>query len=152
MIVVDSNIVTARNLTSSLTSKAEQVEEKDPVWIVPVLWRYEFQNILATAIRAKQIKPEQALDIWEKVSKILIENECEPSASKVIDLVAQYGITAYDGQFIAVALEMGIPCVTEDRELQAKFPGITISMDGFLKPKSTYVVREVRERYRRRKA
>ena len=136
MIVVDSNIVTARNLTSSLTSKAKQVEEKDPVWIVPVLWRYEFQNILATAIKAKQIKPEQALDIWEKVSKILIENECEPSASKVIDLVAQYGITAYDGQFIAVALEMGIPCVTEDRELQEKFPGIAISMDEFLKPES----------------
>ncbi len=152
MIVVDSNIVTARNLTSSLTSKAEQVEEKDPVWIVPVLWRYEFQNILATAIKAKQIKPEQALDIWEKVSGILIENECEPSASKVIDLVAQYGITAYDGQFIAVALEMGIPCVTEDRKLREKFPGIAISMDGFLKPKSTYVVREVRERYRKRKA
>ena len=124
MIVVDSNIVTARSLTSSLTSKAKQVEEKDPVWIVPVLWRYEFQNILATAIKSKQIKPEQALDILEKVSKILIENECEPSASRVIDLVAQYGITAYDGQFIAIALEMGIPCVTEDREPQVKFPGI----------------------------
>ena len=152
MIVVDSNIVTARNLTSSLTSKAEQVEEKDPVWIMPVLWRYELQNILATAIRAKQIKPEQALDIWEKVSKILVENECEPSASKVIDLVAQYGITAYDGQFIALALEMGIPCVTEDRELQEKFPGIAISMDGFLKPKPISVVREAKERYSKRKA
>ena len=152
MIVVDSNIVTARNLTSSLTSKAEQVEHKDPVWIVPVLWRYEFQNILATAIKAKQIKPEQALDIWEKISKILSENECEPSASKVIDLVAQYGITAYDGQFIAVALEMGILCVTEDRELQEKFPGIAISMDEFLKPESTYVVREPKVKYHKRKA
>jgi len=152
MIVVDSNIVTARNLTSALTSKAEQVEEKDPVWIVPVLWRYEFQNILATVIKAKQIKPEQASDIWERVSRILSDNECEPSASKVIELVAEYGITAYDGQFIAVALEMGIPCVTEDRELQEKFPGIAISMDEFLKPESTYVVREVRERYRKRKA
>lgn len=136
MIVVDSNVITARSLTSSLTSKAKQVEEKDPVWIVPLLWRYEFQNILATAIKAKQVKPEQALDIWEKVSKILIENEFEPSTSKVIDLVAQYGITAYDGQFIAVALEMGILCVTEDQELQEKFPGIAISMDGFLKPES----------------
>jgi predicted nucleic acid-binding protein len=152
MIVVDSNIVTARNLTSSLTSKAEKVEEKDPVWIVPVLWRYEFQNILATAIKARQIKPEQALDIWEKVSKALIENECEPSASRVIDLVARYGITAYDGQFIAVALEMGIPCVTEDQELQEKFPGIVISMDEFLKPASTYVVREVKAKYSKRKA
>ncbi len=152
MIVVDSNIVTARNLTSSLTSKAEQVEEKDPVWIVPVLWRYEFQNILANAIKAKQIKPEQALGVWEKVSGILIENEWEPSASKVIDLVGQYGITAYDGQFIAAALEMGILCVTEDRELHEKFPSIAISMDGFLNPESPHVVREVGERYRRRKA
>jgi len=152
MIVVDSNIIAARNLTSSLTSEAKQVEEKDPVWIVPVLWRYEFQNILATAIKARQIRPEQALDIWEKVSNILAENECEPSASKVVSLVAQYEITAYDGQFIAVALEMGIPCLTEDRELREKFPGIAISMDEFLKPESTHVVREARTRYRKKKA
>jgi predicted nucleic acid-binding protein len=152
MIVVDSNIVAARNLTSTLTSKAEQVEEKDPVWIVSFLWRYEFQNILATAIKSKQIKREQALIIWERVLKILTENECEPSASKVFDLVSQYGITAYDGQFIAIALEMGIPCVTEDRELQAKFPEVAISMDEFLKTKPDYVVRDVRERYRKKRA
>jgi predicted nucleic acid-binding protein len=151
MIVVDSNIITARNLTSALTSRTERVEEKDPVWIVPVLWRYEFQNVLATVIKAKQIKPEKALEIWEKVSQILIENECEPSASKVIELVSEYGITAYDGQFVALALEMGIPCVTEDRELQEKFPGVAISMDKFLHPESTYVVREVKERYRKKK-
>ena len=60
MIVVDSNIIAARNLTSVLSAKAEQVEQKDPGWIVPVLWRYEFQNILATAIKSGQIRPEQA--------------------------------------------------------------------------------------------
>jgi len=152
MIVVDSNIVAARNLTSSLTSEAKQVEEKDPIWIVPVLWRYEFQNILASAIKGKQIKPEQALNVWERVSNILIENEYEPSFSKVVDLVAQYEITAYDGQFIAVALEMEIQCVTEDRELQEKFPGIAISMKEFLKPESTYVVREPKARYHKKKA
>lgn len=152
MIVVDSNIVAARNLTSSLTSEAKQVEEKDPIWIVPVLWRYEFQNILASAIKGKQIKPEQALNVWKRVSNILIENEYEPSVSKVVDLVAQYEITAYDGQFIAVALEMEIQCVTEDRELQEKFPGIAISMKEFLKPESTYVVREPKARYHKRKA
>ena len=152
MIVVDSNIIAARSLTSSLTSAAKQVEERDPVWIVPVLWRYEFQNILATAIKAKQIKSRQAQDVWEEVSNILLENEYEPSVSKVIDLVAQYGITAYDGQFIAVALEMGIPCVTEDRELQTKFPGIAVSMDEFLKSESTDVVRERKPKYPKKKA
>ena len=152
MIVVDSNIIAARNLTSSLTSEAKQVEEKDPIWVMPVLWRYEFQNILATAIKAKQIKPEQALGIWKEISNILIENEYEPSASKVIDLVAQYGITAYDGQFIAIALEMEILCVTQDRELQEKFPGIAISMNEFLKPESTHAVREPKARFHKRKA
>ena len=39
MIVVDSNVVAARNLTSSLTPETKQVEEKDPGWIGPVLWR-----------------------------------------------------------------------------------------------------------------
>ena len=69
----------------------------------------------------------------------------------MIDLVAQHGITAYDGQFIGAAFEMGVPCLTEDRELMEKFPGIAISMDEFLKPESTYVVREAKVRYRKTK-
>ncbi len=152
MIVVDSNIIAARNLTSVLSAKAEQVEQKDPLWIVPVLWRYEFQNILATAIKSRQIRPEQALELWESVFGILFENEAEPSPAKVIDLVTQQGITAYDGQFIALAMEMGIQCVTEDLELQEKFPNIAVSMEGFLKTPRMNGVREKRTRYRRTKA
>lgn len=151
MIVVDSNIIAARNLTSVLSAKAERVEQKDPGWIVPVLWRYEFQNILATAIKTRQIKPEQALDVWKRVFGILIENESEPSPAKVIDLVNQYGIAAYEGQFIALAMEMGIQCVTEDRELQGKFPNIAVSMDGFLKNPSINGVHERKAQYRRHK-
>jgi len=149
MIVVDSNIIAARNLTSVLTSKARQVEKKDPVWVVPVLWRYEFQNILATAIKAKQIMPEEALDVWQRVSDILVENESEPSPAKVIDLVAKYGITAYDGQFIALAMEMGILCVTEDGELQNKFPRVAVSMGDFLRAPTISGIRERRRGYRR---
>lgn len=148
MIVVDSNIIAARNLTSSLTSKAEQVERKDPVWIVPTIWRYEFQNILATAMKVRQITPEDAFEIWQRVSGVLAENESEPSPAKVLDLVARYGITSYDGQFIALAMEMGIPCVTEDRALREKFPRVGISMDDFLKFPTARTIREKRSAYR----
>ena len=150
MIVVDSNVIAARTLTSVLTSKAEKVEQKDPVWIVPVLWRYEFQNILATAIKAKQISQEHALVVWQKIAAILVENESEPSPAKVIDLAAKYGITAYDGQFIALAMEMGIPCITEDKGLQKKFRGIALSMNDFLGPPTLGIVRERKARYRAR--
>ena len=150
MIVVDSNLITARSLTSVLTSKAKQVEQRDPEWIVPVLWRYEFQNILATAIKAGQITPERALDVWQNVAEMLVENESEPSPAKVIDLVAQYGITAYDAQFIALAMEMGIPCITEDRELRGKFPGIAVSMDDFLESPAPSIFRERKAGHRAR--
>ncbi len=39
---------------------------------------------------------------------------------------------------------MGVLCVTEDQELQEKFPGVAVSMDEFLKPQSDYVVREAK--------
>ncbi len=147
MIVVDSNIIAARSLTSISTRKAEQIEQKDPVWIVPVLWRYEFQNILATAIKTEQISAEEALRVLERVFDTLLENEAEPSPARVIDLVARYGITAHDGQFIALAEEMGIMCVTEDRELQKKFPQTAISAERFLQDSAIKGVHERKSKY-----
>jgi predicted nucleic acid-binding protein len=150
MIVVGSNIIAARSLTTALTSKSEQVERRDPVWIVPALWRYEFQNILATAIRTRYLTAGEALTVWQRTAAILMKNESEPSPEKVINLVARYGITAYDGQFIALALELGVFCITEDTELQKKIPEVAISMDNFLKQPIADSVRETGRRYRTR--
>ena len=40
------------------------------------------------------------------------------------DLVAAYGITGYEAQFVALALELGCNLYTQDKELLAKFPSI----------------------------
>ena len=151
MIVVDSSVIAARNLTNGLTSKALKVEEKDALWVVPVLWRYEFQNILTTAVKAGHIDLEQALLSLQKVSSALSENEFESSPSWVFDLVSRYKITAYDAQFISLAMEMGVFFVTEDRELQKKFPEIAFSMEAFLNLQDNSGVSEKRTRYQRMK-
>lgn len=132
MIVVDSNVLAARNLTGTLSRLSEAVEVRDPIWIAPPLWRYEFQNILAKAIRARQITIEQSMMAWSNTFAQMVENEQEPSPGKVVELSARYQITGYDANFIALAMEMGIQCVTEDCELQTKFPGIAMSMKTFL--------------------
>ena len=134
MIVVDSNVLAARNLTCVPTRLAEQVERRDPLWIVPPLWRYEFQNILAKAIWVRQIAPEDALVAWRKASIQMVENEHEPGPEKVIELSGRYRITAYDANFIVLAMEMGVICVTEEGELLEKFPGLAVSMEDFVKP------------------
>ena len=149
MIVVDTNILAARNLASAQTSLAEQVDQIDHFWIVPPLWRYEFQNILAKTIWAKRLSIEKAEETWHHVKTLMSENEHEPSAEKVIELSARYRVTGYDANFIALAMELDIMCVTEDGELQEKFPSIAISMEDFIKQNRSHgQVREAPAKYR----
>ena len=132
MIVVDSNVLAARNLTSTHTPLAEQVELLDRLWIVPPLWRYEFQNILAKGVWVRQLTTEDALHVWRLVMARMADNEHEPPAEQVLELSGHYRITAYDANFIALAMDMGVLCVTEDRELHKKFPTIAVSMEAFI--------------------
>ena len=152
MIVVDSNVLAARNLTSAQSGLAEKVEQIDPVWIVPPLWRYEFQNILAKAMWARQVMPGDAIEVWRHVDDRMSGNEHEPSVEKVIELCARHRITGYDANFMALALEMGVLCVTSDVELQDKFPDKAISMAAFIKMNHPEgYVREARASYRVRR-
>ena len=152
MIVVDSNVLAARNLTGAQTPLAEQVELIDRLWIVPPLWRYEFQNILAKGLWARQFTADGALHVWRVVMARMADNEHEPSPERVIGLSNDYRVTGYDANFIALAMEMGVMCVTEDGELHKKFPGIAVSMEDFAKPsRSNGEVREPRTAYRTRR-
>ena len=152
MIVVDSNVLAARNMAHEKSLLAEQVNRRDPVWITPPLWRYEFQNILAKALWTKRMTVGAAVGVWRQVVEAMTENEHDPSPERVIDLTARYRITAYDANFIALAMEMGVPCVTEDGELQKKFPAIAVSMEDFTKSDRTRgMVSETRAPYRTRK-
>lgn len=132
MIVVDTNVLAARVLSSKFSKVAEKLEQAEPVWVVPILWRYEFQNILATAIKVRQISPATALHVWAQITQVLMGNEAEPSIDSVIALVSKHRITAYDAQFVALALELDVSCVTQDAELWGKFPGRALSMTDFL--------------------
>ena len=152
MIVVDSNVLAARNLTGAQTPLAERVESIDRLWVVPSLWRFEFQNILAKGLWARQLTADDALHVWRVVMDRMAENEHEPSPERVIGLSDRYRITAYDANFIALAMEMGVRCVTEDGELQRKFPAIAVSMADFVTyNRADGFVRETPGTYRTRK-
>lgn len=133
MIVTDSNVLAARNFTGMQTALAEKVEKRDPVWIMPPLWRYEFQNILTKGLWAREFTQEGALHVWRVVMARMEGNEHEPSPERVIELSTRYRITAYDANVVALAMEMGVLCVTEDGELQKKFPSLAVSMADFIR-------------------
>ena len=57
--------------------------------------------------------------------------EAEVDGSAALDLAIVHGISAYDAQYIALALGFGTLCVTEDRRLMRKFSETAVSMKAF---------------------
>ena len=152
MIVVDSNVLAARMLSCESTNLALSVEAADSIWLVPRLWRYEFLNILATQIKAGRVKQPAAHAMWQRLASLLEVNESDPAAEQVLELVAKHRITAYDAHFVALARVNACLLVTEDAELQRKFPDLAVSMQSFVSSKGhSGWVREPSATYGKRK-
>ena len=122
MIVADSNLIASCILECAATEAARNLHASDGEWHVPRLWRYEVANILATMIRARGLSAEKASILLNTLTEALKPYERDPMAEDVFALVTEYGITGYDAQFVALAMELRCSLYTLDKELLAKFP------------------------------
>jgi predicted nucleic acid-binding protein len=131
MIVVDTNIITYRFIEGDKTDKVIRFQQYDPDWIVPFLWQYEFINVLSTLVKNNYLSDKQAVSIWRDAYKIFKAKEQSIDMEKALLFSIQNKISAYDAQYIILALSFKIKCLTEDLTLLKKFPDITISLDNF---------------------
>jgi len=132
VIVVDTNILAHFYLEGPRTAVARHLKEKDRDWIVPLLWRYEFMNILATASRHDPSSAKMFIQTWDRIRAHLAAREMEVDHRVALTLAIQYRITAYDAQFVALAEASNTVLITEDRPLQKQFPSRALSMDHFI--------------------
>lgn len=122
MIVVDSNVLAYLYLPGEYTSAAEALLEQDADWTAPILWRSEFRNILAGYMRRKAITFEQAKSIQREAESLLEGAEFEVESAAVLELVQQSDCSAYDCEFIALAMKLDTKLVTMDKKLLREFP------------------------------
>ena len=133
MIVVDTNIICYRWIPSSHSTDAERALAKDADWIAPLLWRSEFRNALAGAIRQDLITLAGANDIVDKAEWHFVNHEFAVSSRAVLDLIANSACSAYDCEFVALALAEGVQLVTTDRQILHEFPEVAISLSKFVR-------------------
>lgn len=133
MIVVDTNIICYRCMASPHSEAADAAWAQDPDWIVPFLWRSEFRNALAGAMRQHLVTAEGAIAIAHLAEAMLAQNEFSVSASAVLQLVSQSHCSAYDCEFVALAREQRIPLLTVDRQILRDFPELAISLEKFVR-------------------
>ncbi len=132
MIVVDTNILGYLLLTGARSAEAERALRKDPVWAAPLLWRSELRNVLALYMRQRGMTVEQATQVIDKADELLQGREYTLPSRTVLDLVAQSVCSAYDCEFVALAQELNVLLLTDDRRILSEFPQRSISLTRFV--------------------
>lgn len=128
MIVVDTNVVAYLYLQGDFTERSEALLEHDPDWAAPLLWRSEFRNILAGYLRRKTLTFESALQLQREAESLLAGAEHEVDSRLVLELVRESDCSAYDCEFVALAITLGVRLVTMDAKLLKAFPARTVAL------------------------
>ena len=122
MIVVDTNVLAYLYLPGEFTAAAESLLVQDADWAAPILWRSEFRNILAGYVRRKELTFDQAISLQNEVESLLEGAEFEVESRAVLELVRDSECSAYDCEFIALAMKLNTKLITMDKKLLRAFP------------------------------
>ncbi len=128
MIVVDSNVLAYLYLPGEYTLAAEALLERNPDWAAPVLWRSEFRNILAGHMRRGSLALQQAHGLQCEAEDLLSGAEYEVDSLSVLELVRDSECSAYDCEFVALAMKLGTKLVTMDGRILRAFPAIAVAL------------------------
>ncbi len=133
MIIADTNLLWPLCFPCDLTSVVEAVWEKDSVWHAPYLWISEYRCVTLKYFRSGKIDGELVRDLLVAARKrIPPEQTHETDDESVMELCMMSPCTAYDCEYVAVAMMLGAPLVTWDQAILRAFPAIAMAPERFL--------------------
>lgn len=110
----------------------EELQLKDGLWVAPSLWQSEFRNVAALFFRRKIITFEDGLDAITKAELIMSGLGMQVKSSTVFQLVKESNCSAYDCEFVALALELQTSLITYDKKILSEFSSIAQTPEQFL--------------------
>lgn len=134
MIVADTCLIFHLFNETSLTEIAQRILDKDGHWVMPVLWRAEYANVLAKLARKESRGTSIILTHFANTVDELKDFEVEIDTKKALATALTYKISVYDAHFISLAIDSHSIVVTEDQEILKKCPKLSCSMHNFLIP------------------
>lgn len=88
--------------------------------IVPQVWPLEVANVLVVAARKNRITPTLRAQFLTTLTRLPIHLDGAPMQdvfSALLPLAETCGLTVYDAGYLELAMRLGIPLATLDREL-----------------------------------
>jgi predicted nucleic acid-binding protein len=132
MIVVDTNTLAYLYLPTTQTDDVVALLHKDPAWAAPLLWRSEFRNVLVAHSKRGSIDANTALAIQLQAEQQMAEREYSVNSRDVLTLAAETGCSAYDCEFVSLAISLGVKLITSDKKIIKHFPETAITAGAYL--------------------
>ena len=130
MTVVDSNVLAYLYLPGEFTLAAEKLLANNADWAAPFLWRSEFRNILAGYLRRGTLTFADTVTIQAEAEGLMAGNEYEVDSNHVLQLVRDSDCSAYDCEFISLAIKLNTKLITADKKLLRAFPLHAVNLNG----------------------
>jgi len=132
MIVVDTNIISYLLIPNDTYNPlAEAIYQKDSRWSSPPLWRYEFMTVLSIYLRKDLMDVASCKSVYKEAMGLVISGPISNSDA-VFNIVQQSSLSSYDCEFVALAMQTGLPLITEDKKILREFPDIAFSMKTYV--------------------
>jgi len=131
MIVVDTNVIAQFLLPSPRSSSCERVHEIDPHWIAPRLWVSEFRNVLIPYVRNKIISYDKAVEILQFAERQFEDTTFDAKSYDIMKYSMKSTCSAYDLEFVCLAIEAGVTLVTMDKQILREYPSVAVRPEDF---------------------
>ena len=131
MIVVDVNTIAYLWIQGEMSDLAEKALAKDSHWVSPILWRSEFQNILAGYLRRGDLDQITVNSCLAGAQSQMAGYEYIVPSTLVMRKVATSACSAYDCEYVALANDLNTILVTSDKKILKEFPALSISLKVF---------------------
>ena len=125
---MDSNVLAYLYLPGEYTARAEALLKRDSDWAAPILWRSEFRNILTGYMRRGALMFEQACSLQREAEALMAGSEFDVDSLKVLELARDSDCSAYDCEFVALAMKLDVKLVTMDSKLRRAFPSHAVAL------------------------
>jgi predicted nucleic acid-binding protein len=120
--VLDTSIAVSWCFSDEATPKSilllKRLEKETA--FVPNLWSLELGNVLVMAEKRKRITFAQSIEFISLLSNLKIEVDSETNTKalhEIFSLAHSENLTTYDAAYLELAMRLGLPLATKDKEL-----------------------------------
>ncbi len=134
-LVVDASVTLAWIFTEEKTLPVQKILDRliDEQAFVPAIWRLEIANGLQMSVRRGRIDAATRDTALRGLALLNITTDPDTDNfawSTTLSLAEQHRLTLYDAAYLELALRLGLPLATLDRDLRSAGDAVGVTLLG----------------------